>query len=143
MFMNVWFIHNTFFWIEFTNHNSITQSNGIATDEIPIKNPPTYVRGKVLPSSDISANSRCVKCNRSGLSSSEVQGEVVSVALVHDFHTQVCSVKNVCPGVKNSTLTIKDGLVEVETVEVERHRGYTKCGEPDANNRPCSKEEVQ
>ena len=32
-------------------------------------------------------------------------------------------------------MAIEDGLVEVETVQVERHRGNTKCGEPDANKR--------
>ena len=68
----------------------------------------------------------------------------MSITLVHNFHTQTSAVENVCPGVEHTTLTIKDGLVEVETVQVERHRGNTKCGEPDANNNcPCSKEEVQ
>ena len=83
------------------------------------------------------------ECHRSGLSSSKVEWEVVSITLVHNFHTQTSAVENVCPGVEHTTLTIDDGLVEVETVQVERHRGDTKCGEPDANNRPCSKEEVQ
>ena len=67
----------------------------------------------------------------------------MSVALVHNFHTQTSTVEYVCPGVEHTTLTIDDGLVEVETVQVECHRGNTKCGEPHANNRPCSKEEVQ
>ena len=67
----------------------------------------------------------------------------MSVTLVHYFHTQVSSVKNVCPGVQDTTLTIKDGLVEVETVQVERHGAYAQCGEPDTNNGPCSKEEVK
>ena len=67
----------------------------------------------------------------------------MSVTLVHDFHTQTSTVKNVCPSVQDTTLTIKDGLVEVETVQVECHRGNTKCGEPDTNNRPCCEEEVQ
>ena len=53
------------------------------------------------------------------------------------------TVQNICPGVQHTTLTIKDGLVEVETVQVECHRGDAKGGEPDADNRPCSKEEVQ
>ena len=69
--------------------------------------------------------------------------EVVSITLVHNFHTQTSAVENVCPSVEHTTLTIDDGLVEVETVQVERHRGNTKCGEPDTNNRPSSKEEVQ
>ena len=67
----------------------------------------------------------------------------MSVTLVHNFHTQTSAVENICPGIEHTTLTIKDGLVEVETVQVECHRANTKCGEPDANNRPCSKEEVQ
>ena len=71
------------------------------------------------------------------------QWEVVCVTLMHNFHAQTSAVEYVCPGVEHTTLTIDDGLVEVETVQVERHRGNTKCGEPDANNRPSSKEEVQ
>ena len=67
----------------------------------------------------------------------------MSIALVHDFHAQVCSVKNVCPGVQDTTLTIKDGLVEVETVQVEGHGAHAKGGEPDADNGPGSQEEVQ
>ena len=67
----------------------------------------------------------------------------MSITLVHDFHTETSAVQNVCPSVQDMTLVILDRLVEVETVQVERHRGDTKCGEPDANNRPCSKEEVQ
>jgi hypothetical protein len=110
---------------------------------MPIKNPATYfVTGKELPSG-ISAYGRCGECYRSRLSSSEIQWEVVSVTLVHDFHTEVSTVKNVCPGVQDTTLTIKDGLVEVETVQVERHRGNTKCGEPDADYWPCCQEEVK
>ena len=67
----------------------------------------------------------------------------MSITLMHYFHTQVSSVKNVCPGVQDTTLTIKDGLVEVEAVQVERHGGHTQCSEPDANYWPCSQEEVK
>ena len=67
----------------------------------------------------------------------------MSVTLVHNFHTQTSTVEHICPSVKDMSLVVLDRLVEVETVEVERHRGDTKCGEPDANNRPSSKEEVQ
>jgi hypothetical protein len=91
----------------------------------------------------ISTNCRCSECNRSGLSSSKVEREVVSITLVHDFHTQTSTVKNVCPSVEDTTLTIKDGLVEVETVEVKCHGRDTKSSEPDTNNRPCCEEEVQ
>jgi hypothetical protein len=62
---------------------------------------------------------------------------------MHNFHTQVCSVKNVCPGVQHTTLTIKDGLVEVEAIQVEGHGANTKSSEPDANNGPCCQEEVK
>ena len=91
-------------------------------------------KGPRLSCNRQSTDSGCSQCNRGGLSSSQVEGEVVSVALVHNFHTQTSAVENVCPGVEHTTLTIKDGLVEVETVQVERHRGDTKCGEPDTNN---------
>ena len=67
----------------------------------------------------------------------------MSVALVHNFHTQTSTVQNICPGVQDFALTIHDGLVEVETVEVECHGANTKCSEPDANDRPCCEEEVQ
>ena len=77
----------------------------------------------------------------------QVEGEVVSVALVHNFHTQTSAVQHICPGVEHTTLTINDGLVEVETVQVERHRGHTQSGEPDANNshaarKKCSEREL-
>jgi len=62
---------------------------------------------------------------------------------MHYFHSEVCSVKNVCPGVQDLSLIRNDGLVEVETVEVECHGADTKCSEPDSNNRPCCQEEVQ
>ena len=62
---------------------------------------------------------------------------------MHNFHTQTCTVQHVCPSVEDTSLVVLDGLVEVETVEVERHRGNTKCGEPDTDNRPCCEEEVQ
>ena len=67
----------------------------------------------------------------------------MSVSLVHYLHTKVSSVKNVCPGVQDLTLIRDDGLVEVEAVQVEGHRGNTKSGEPDTNNRPGCQEEVK
>ena len=62
---------------------------------------------------------------------------------MHNFHTQTSAVKHVCPGVEHTTLTIKDGLVEVETVEVECHGAYAQCSKPDSDNRPCGEEEVK
>merc|ERR1712100_1015937 len=70
-------------------------------------------------------------------------GEVVSVALVHHFHAEVGTVEDVGPGVQNTALSIKDGLVEVEAVQVEGHGGHAQGGEPDADNRPGSQEEVK
>ena len=65
------------------------------------------------------------------------------VTFVHDFHTQTSTVKNVCPSVEDTTLTIKDGLVEVETVQVESHGADAQGSEPDADNGPGSQEEVK
>ena len=67
----------------------------------------------------------------------------MSVALVHHFHTEVGAVQHVGPGVQHTTLGIQDRLVEVEAVQVERHRAHAQGGEPDADHRPGSQEEVQ
>ena len=67
----------------------------------------------------------------------------MSVALVHHFHAEVGAVQHISPGVQDAALTIKDGLVEVETVQVEGHGGHAKGGEPDADNGPGSQEEVK
>ena len=68
-----------------------------------------------------SADGGSLQSHGSGLNGSQVEGEVVSVALVHDFHAEVGAVQHVSPGVQDAALTIKDGLVEVETVQVEGH----------------------
>merc|ERR1711943_81333 len=70
-------------------------------------------------------------------------GEVVSVALVHHFHAEAGTVQHISPGVQDAALTIKDGLVEVEAVQVEGHGRHAEGGEPDADNRPGSQEEVK
>ena len=62
---------------------------------------------------------------------------------MHDFHSEASSVEDVCPGVKDSALSVDDGLVEVESIEVEGHGGHAKGGEPDANDGPGCKEEVK
>ena len=67
----------------------------------------------------------------------------MSIALVHYFHTQTSAVQDVSPGVQHTALGIQDRLVEVETVQVEGHRAHAKGGEPDADHRPGSQEEVQ
>ena len=84
-----------------------------------------------------------MESHRSGLSSGKVEGEVMSVTLVHYFHTEVSAVKHVSPGVEDTTIVSKDGLVEVETVEVECHGADAEGGKPDADNRPCCQEEMQ
>ena len=76
------------------------------------------------------------------LSGGQVEGEVVSVALVHYFHTQVGAVDDIGPGANHTTLRIQDGLVEVEPVQVERHGADAQRGKPDANHRPRTQEEV-
>ena len=67
----------------------------------------------------------------------------MSITLVHHFHAKTSTVENICPGVQDFALTIHDGLVEVETVEVECHGANTKSSEPDTNDRPCCEEEVK
>ena len=67
----------------------------------------------------------------------------MSVALVHHFHTEVGAVQHISPGVQDAALTIKDGLVEVETVQVESHGADAQGSEPDADNGPGSQEEVK
>ena len=67
----------------------------------------------------------------------------MSVALVHHFHAEAGTVQHISPGVQDAALTIKDGLVEVETVQVESHGADAQGSEPDANDRPGSQEEVK
>ena len=67
----------------------------------------------------------------------------MSVALVHHFHAEVGAVQHISPGVQDAALTIKDGLVEVETVQVESHGADAQGSEPDADNGPGSQEEVK
>ena len=43
----------------------------------------------------------------------------MSVALVHDFHAEACTVQHVGPGVQDAALTIKDGLVEVKPLRLK------------------------
>ena len=62
---------------------------------------------------------------------------------MHHFHTQVGTVDDVCPGANDTTLAINHRLVEVESIQVERHGADAQCSKPDANHRPCTQEEVQ
>ena len=46
---------------------------------------------------------------------------------LHYFHTQTSTVEYVCPSVKDVSLVVLDGLVEVETVQVECHGANTSA----------------
>ena len=65
------------------------------------------------------------------------------ISFVHHLHAQTSSIQNVSPSVKDVTLVVLDRLVEVKPVEIEGHRGNTKSGELDTDNRPCCQEEVE
>ena len=67
----------------------------------------------------------------------------MGIPFMHYFHTKASPVEDIGPGVQHTTLGIQDGLVEVEAVQVEGHRAHAKGGEPDANHRPGSQEEVK
>ena len=54
---------------------------------------------------------------------------------MHDFHSKTSTVEDICPSVDHFTLRLHNGLVEVETIEVECHGANTKSSEPDTNNR--------
>ena len=53
---------------------------------------------------DISTDGWSGESNRSAFSSSQVQREVVCVALVHYLHPEVGTVEDISPGVKNTSL---------------------------------------
>mmetsp|Transcript_67693 Transcript_67693/g.162501 ORF Transcript_67693/g.162501 Transcript_67693/m.162501 type:complete len:334 (+) Transcript_67693:42-1043(+) len=67
----------------------------------------------------------------------------MSITLVHDFNTKISTVKDISPRVDVVTRFIKNRLVEVETVKVECHSSNTERSEPNTNNRPSSKEEME
>ena len=67
----------------------------------------------------------------------------MSITFMHHFHPKASAVKHIGPGVQDFALTIHDGLVEVEAVQVESHGGYTKGSEPDTDDRPGCQEEVK
>ena len=73
----------------------------------------------------------------------QIQGEVVSITFMHDFHTQISTVDDVRPGVDNTSFRINDSLVEVESIQVECHGRDTHGSAPDAQHRPEGKEKVE
>ena len=67
----------------------------------------------------------------------------MSIALVHDFHSQTSTIENVCPGIYHTTLTFNNGLIEVKPIEVECHGADAEGGKPDPHDGPRSEEEMQ
>jgi hypothetical protein len=65
------------------------------------------------------------------------------ITFVHYFHTDTSAVQHIGPSTDYTTLRIENRLVEVETVEVERHGANTHCRKPDTDYRPSTQEEVQ
>ena len=57
--------------------------------------------------------------------------------------TQVRSVENIRPGIDYTAILRHNGLIEVESIEVEGHGRDTECCEPDTHDRPNRKEEVK
>ena len=80
------------------------------------------------------------KSNRSAISSSQIEWEVVSIAFMHNLHAESGTIKNVSPGVHHMTLTRSNGLIEVESVEVECHRTDAEGGKPDPHDGECCEE---
>ena len=65
------------------------------------------------------------------------------VPLMLNFKAEVSAVKDVSPSVYHMTFTFNNGLIEVESVEVECHGADAEGGKPDAHNRPRSQEKVE
>ena len=91
----------------------------------------------------LSADRRSSQGHRCGLSCRKIEREVMGVSLVHDFHSESGAVEDVGPGVEHSSLSVDDGLVEVEAVEVESHGRDAEGGKPDSHHWPRSEEEMQ
>jgi hypothetical protein len=64
----------------------------------------------------------------------------MDIAFVHHFHAETDTVEHVGPGVGQPTLIIKNGLVEVEAVQVEGDGADDQDSYPDADNRPSNQE---
>lgn len=79
----------------------------------------------------------------SGRCASQVQREVVDVTLMHYFNPNVGVVDDVRPAVDHMAITVEDGVVEVEAIEIEGEAANGHTSKPDAYYRPCPQEEVQ
>ncbi len=91
----------------------------------------------------LSADGRCNQGHRCGLSCCKIKREVMCISFVHDFHSESGTVKHVCPGIEHSSLSVNDGLVEVEAIEVESHGRDAEGGKPDSHHWPRSEEEMK
>ena len=67
----------------------------------------------------------------------------MSITLVHHLKTKVGAVENISPSVNHIALSVNNGVVEVEPIEVECHRAHTHGSQPDTDHRPGTQEEVQ
>jgi hypothetical protein len=125
---------------------SFLSRRSLVTDPQKTKNPLPIGRGfsgLTQGVSQLAIDGRSAQGNRSSFTSRQVKREVVSIALVHHFHTQVGAVDHISPGVDHAALAIQHRLVEVEAVQVKRHRADAQGRKPDANHRPSSQEEMQ
>ena len=59
---------------------------------------------KLSSSYQLTVDGRSGERDRSRFACCQIEGEVVSIALVHHFHTQVGAVQDVCPGTHYTTL---------------------------------------
>ena len=62
---------------------------------------------------------------------------------MHHLHAKVGTVDDISPSGDHLALGVQDGLVEVEAIQVKRHRADAEAGEPDPHNRPGGQEEVE
>ena len=67
----------------------------------------------------------------------------MSVSFVKDFKTKVGSVQNVSPSIDYLTITCNDRLIEIKSIQIERHCRNTQSSEPNANNWPSGEKEVK
>ena len=64
------------------------------------------------------------------------------VSLMNHFEAKVGAVKNVSPGVQDTSLSFDDTLVKIIAIEIESHSANTQSSKPNANDGPGAEEEV-
>ena len=67
----------------------------------------------------------------------------MSVTFVLNFDTEVSTVQDVSPSINYLTISSENGLIKIQTVEVECHSIHTKASEPNTHHREGSKEEMK